>query len=150
MIRRHAVLINTNWIIHTEGGWLITGKCWWPAWVKMYIWCCVEVDGPISSFSCCQSYVEVDERVSVEVCGYLRWCLYRCPKCHPLSMYEIFASIDNFTRLWTSTIVGRTCCAVRSFLYWFATTKFNILLSSVCCHRKRKWKHLLVQSYWKN
>jgi len=51
---------------------------------------------------------------------------------------EIFASIDNLIQLRPSITVGRTCCAVQSFLCWFATTKFNILLILVCCHIKRK------------
>ena len=113
------------------------------AWVELYILCYVEVDGLASSFPRCPRCVEVGEWVLVEVCGcYLPWCLCRCPKCVTLSvgMEEIFASIDNFTRLRPSTIVERTCRVVRSFLYWFATTKFNILLISVCCHIKRKKK----------
>ena len=43
-----------------------------PAWVELYILCCVEVDGPVSSFPRC---VEVDEQVSVEVYDYFPWCL---------------------------------------------------------------------------
>ena len=31
------------------------------AWVELYILCCVEVDGPASSFSRCPHYEEVDE-----------------------------------------------------------------------------------------
>ena len=46
-----------------------------PAWIELYILCCVGVDGPISSFPRCPRYVEVDEQVSVEVCGCLPWCL---------------------------------------------------------------------------
>ena len=114
-----------------------------PAWVELYILCYVEVDGLAASFPRCPRCVEVDEWVLVEVCGcYLPWCLCRCPKCVTLSvgMEEIFASIDNFTRLRPFTIAERTCRVVRSFLYWFATTKFNILLISVCCHIKRKKK----------
>ena len=71
-----------------------------PTWVKLYILCCVEVDGPVSSFSRCPCYVEVDKQISIEVCGCcLSWCLYRCPKCVTLSVEteEIFSSIDNFT-----------------------------------------------------
>ena len=114
-----------------------------PAWVELYILCCVEVDGPASSFPCCPCCVEVEEWVSVEVCGCcLPWCHCHRPTCVSLSVgtEEIFASIDNFTRLKPSTIVGRTCYAVRSFLCWCATAKFNILLIFVCCHIKKKKK----------
>ena len=84
---------------------------------------------------------ERNQRVSLEVCGCcLPWCLCHCLKCVTLSLgtEEIFVSIDNFTQLRPSTIAGRTCYAVRSFLCWFATAKFNILLISICCHIKRK------------
>ena len=103
-----------------------------PAWVELYILGCVEMDGPASSFPCYPR--------CVEVYGCLPWCLCRRPKCLTLwvGTEEIFSSIDNFSRVRPSTIGGRTCCAVRSFLYWFATAKFNILLISFCCHKKRK------------
>ena len=58
-----------------------------PAWIELYILCCVKVNDPASSFLHCPHCVEVDERVSVEVCGCcLPWCLCCRSNCVTLSV----------------------------------------------------------------